>query len=406
MTSESRRMILAVTLSGLILFTWQAFFAPKNTVVPQTQNKIANQNNTSQTTAETPSNTTTSAGTETSSVQNNVKKSDYIPSAETLSKIGFEYRVTSNLTVDKVINPRAVYSITETTGSEHPFRIQAVNGPNVSDLRLNLKNDGERITGNDPNLGIKFVGSISDDGKLYISLKSDKKYSYRILFQSAEKELSYSQKRSYVFYTKEVDRVTVGSDDDGEGTLNWSGVDYNYHLLSFVNANPGPARYKTFTQGEVSMSQVDYINSTNNFDGYVIFAKKNYDNLAKLGDNLQLSVDFGFFGIIAVPILRGLQFFYKYVPNYGISIILLTILIRLLTFPLQFKSFKSMKKMQDVQPELQKIREKFKDDPQRLQRESMDLFKKAGANPLGGLFTVTYANANPRSFLSGTLQCN
>lgn len=56
----------------------------------------------------------------------------------------------------------------------------------------------------------------------------------------------------------------------------------------------------------------------------------------------------------------------------------------MLTFPLQYKSFKSMKKMQVIQPELTKIREKFKSDPQKLQQETMALFKKAGANPLGG----------------------
>jgi len=88
--------------------------------------------------------------------------------------------------------------------------------------------------------------------------------------------------------------------------------------------------------------------------------------------------------ILAVPILSGLKFFYKLIPNYGVAIILLTLLVRLLMYPLQHKSYKSMKKMQEVQPELTKIREKFKDDPQKLQMESMALFKRAGANPLGG----------------------
>ncbi|MFN8369987.1 MAG: membrane protein insertase YidC [Bacteriovoracaceae bacterium] len=82
--------------------------------------------------------------------------------------------------------------------------------------------------------------------------------------------------------------------------------------------------------------------------------------------------------------LRTLQFFYKHFPNYGLAIILLTIFVRLLTFPLQYKSFKSMKKMQVLQPELAKLREKYKADPQKMQKETMDLFKRAGANPLGG----------------------
>jgi YidC/Oxa1 family membrane protein insertase len=86
--------------------------------------------------------------------------------------------------------------------------------------------------------------------------------------------------------------------------------------------------------------------------------------------------------------LRALQFFYSLIPNYGIAIILLTLAVRTLTFPLQFKSFKSMKKMQVVQPELQKLKEKYKDDPQRMQRETMELFKREGANPLGGCFPL------------------
>jgi YidC/Oxa1 family membrane protein insertase len=88
--------------------------------------------------------------------------------------------------------------------------------------------------------------------------------------------------------------------------------------------------------------------------------------------------------VLAVPMLHTLQWFYKYIPNYGLAIIILTILIRLITFPLQWKSFKSMKKMQKIQPDLQKIREKYKDEPQKLQSETMELFKRAGANPLSG----------------------
>jgi YidC/Oxa1 family membrane protein insertase len=92
----------------------------------------------------------------------------------------------------------------------------------------------------------------------------------------------------------------------------------------------------------------------NDFSAFVFFSKKNYDDLKALGDNLHLAVDFGFFAVVAVPILRGLQMFYKLIPNYGIAIILLTILIRTLMFPLQYKSFKSMKKMQQLTPEINK----------------------------------------------------
>ncbi|MBT5094515.1 MAG: membrane protein insertase YidC [Halobacteriovoraceae bacterium] len=130
------------------------------------------------------------------------------------------------------------------------------------------------------------------------------------------------------------------------------------------------------------------VQPTTTFNGYFLYAKKNYDQLKKIGDNLDLTVDFGMLAIIAIPILRGLQYFYTWVPNYGVAIIFLTLLLRLVTFPLQYKSFKSMKKMQVVQPQLAKLREKYKDDPPRMQKETMALFKSAGANPLGGCFPL------------------
>ena len=166
-----------------------------------------------------------------------------------------------------------------------------------------------------------------------------------------------------------------------DGNINWIGTDFNYHLFALVFGKETPARYKTTEAGQM---YVEIPNASKEFSGDLVFTKKNYDELIALGDNLHLSVDFGFFAILAVPTLRALQFIYKFIPNYGIAIILVTILIRLITFPLQYKSFKSMKKMQLIQPELTKIKEKYKDEPQKMQKETMDLFKKAGANPLSG----------------------
>jgi YidC/Oxa1 family membrane protein insertase len=116
----------------------------------------------------------------------------------------------------------------------------------------------------------------------------------------------------------------------------------------------------------------------------LLYVKKEYNYLTAMGRDLKHAVDFGFWGFFAELILRGLQFFYSLIPNYGMAIIFLTFVVRLITFPLQYKSFVSMKKMQIIQPELTKLKEKFKDDPMRMQKESMELFKRSGANPLGG----------------------
>ncbi len=95
-------------------------------------------------------------------------------------------------------------------------------------------------------------------------------------------------------------------------------------------------------------------------------------------------VDFGWFGGLARMILQVLSFFYSLVKNWGISIILLTLFVRLLLFPLVLSSHRSMELMKTLQPEIKKVREKFKKDPQRMNREIMALMKTHKANPLGG----------------------
>lgn len=93
-------------------------------------------------------------------------------------------------------------------------------------------------------------------------------------------------------------------------------------------------------------------------------------------------MEFGMWRWVCYPILWLLDFFNSLIPNYGIAIILLTILVRLLFWPLTHKSTVGMKKMQEIQPKMKEIREKFKDNPQRLQQETWQLYRDAKVNPM------------------------
>ncbi len=118
------------------------------------------------------------------------------------------------------------------------------------------------------------------------------------------------------------------------------------------------------------------------------FTPKRLDALKKVEPTLDLAVDLGFFTIIAYPILKILLFIHKYVGNYGIAIIILTILIKLLTFPLVVKSMKGMKKMAEFQPKMKALQEKHKDDKAALNMEMMALMKQSGYNPMAGCFPM------------------
>lgn len=113
-----------------------------------------------------------------------------------------------------------------------------------------------------------------------------------------------------------------------------------------------------------------------------------YDKLWGTDLNLRSSIDFGFFGIFGKPLFLLLHFFYQYIPNWGVAIIILTVLIRLLFFPLNHKSLKAMKKMADLAPEIEKLKKKYGKDPQKLQEEVMKLYTQAGANPLSGCLPI------------------
>jgi YidC/Oxa1 family membrane protein insertase len=111
---------------------------------------------------------------------------------------------------------------------------------------------------------------------------------------------------------------------------------------------------------------------------------KDIDILKSQGNSLVQSLDLGWFTVIAKPLLYTLKFFYSYVGNYGIAIIIVTIILKALFFPLTHKSYKSMKDMQKIQPKMAALKEKFKDDRDAMNKAVMELYREHKVNPLGG----------------------
>jgi len=120
------------------------------------------------------------------------------------------------------------------------------------------------------------------------------------------------------------------------------------------------------------------------FEYFLFFGPKELDILKAENHQLEKAIDFGFFQILSKPLLQVLTFFYGFLHNYGLAIILLTIIIKILFWPLTHKSYASMKSMQKLQPEMQKLRERFKSDKERLNKELMALYKEHRVNPMGG----------------------
>ena len=374
--NDQKSMFLAVILSGLVLISWQVFFPPQKVIQENVQKIEAKESAHTKEKKEEQN----AGGLRQKISQNKSVVSEII----TLKNNGYEVAIENNFSVHSFFSPNQQIENFEQITGKKPFKLQVfLEDGRIVDLNLAIKKGlrGNSFDAVDDELGISLIGVLDEDGKLVFSLTSKTPYRYRLFYNSKEDSLGTRRIRQYVIHTKDTDFFDVGSTEVSEGRVRFVGISHYYHLFAIAFDEPIIAKYQSFSDGRLF---VDIAVPTQSFKGDIVFTKKNYDDLIKLGNKLELSVDFGFFGILAIPILRGLQFFYKYFPNYGIAIILLTLVIRLLTFPLQFKSFKSMKKMQVVQPELQRLKKKYADDKQKMNQEMMSLFKKKGANPLGG----------------------
>ena len=115
---------------------------------------------------------------------------------------------------------------------------------------------------------------------------------------------------------------------------------------------------------------------------------KDQSRLQEIAKGLDLTVDYGFLWWLAQPLFVLMTLIHSALPNWGVAIIGLTIIVKLLLYPLSAASFRSMAKMRRLQPEMLRLKERFGDDRQKFSQAMMELYKKEGANPLGGCFPI------------------
>ncbi|PCI37313.1 MAG: hypothetical protein COB53_06825 [Elusimicrobia bacterium] len=120
------------------------------------------------------------------------------------------------------------------------------------------------------------------------------------------------------------------------------------------------------------------------------FGPKGYTHLKTLGVGLEDSVSFGWFKDIGRFTLNVLHYFHGFTNNWGWAILFLTVCLQVVMFPLTYKQYKSMAIMKKIQPEVTRVQQKWKSDPTRMQKEMMAVYKKHGANPLGGCLPLVF----------------
>ncbi len=170
------------------------------------------------------------------------------------------------------------------------------------------------------------------------------------------------------------------------GTISWAGFGYTYFLFALLPDN-GAQHQLSIRQSGNSLIAA-FSGPAGNPAGssqYAMFiGPKDLDTLKLVGKELERSIDFGYFAFIAIPFLYVLHFFHRFTGSYGIDIIFLTILMKILLAPLTHKSMVSMKQMQKLQPQMERLKERFKDDKEKLNKEIMEMYRRNKVNPLGG----------------------
>ncbi len=366
MGSEQKNALFAVVLSGLILFGWQFYFSPQKGGIAPVGPAVNMADSVS------PSSPTT--------IQ--TKDGPIEPGAVSNFKVAsgdVTVEFDSHMTVTNFENKQAAFSFSDTVESKKPMRAEFDFGKGFQTLNFVATTETNKF--HDPEYNITLIVVPDTNGFPTFTFSAPQDFKYRFVFTSVKKKLENSQQRFFAIYTDELKQYSVGDDDNGDRAIKWAGIDFNYHLFAMYFNTESSLIYKNAADGTFEMFSNKPVKT---LEYHLVFVKKEYTYLTALGHSLKGSVNFGWWGIFAVWILKGLQFFHKFTPNWGLAIILLTLAIRLIMFPLQYKSTVSMKKLQLIQPELTKIREKHKEDPQRLQKESMELFKRSGANPVGG----------------------
>jgi YidC/Oxa1 family membrane protein insertase len=185
---------------------------------------------------------------------------------------------------------------------------------------------------------------------------------------------------------KSIDDVTKGI--NVEGDVGWVAVSGKHFLSAMAFTDGKGKKLVTRSDGSSITVEVDVPVAREagafHVGASVFLGPKEVSRLKKLGVGLEKAVDFGWFWFVAIPLLQCLHLFHQLTNNYGIDIILLTLIIKVAFIPLTHKSFSSMKQMQRLQPQMVKIREKFKNDREKLNKEVMELYKRNKVNPFGG----------------------
>jgi len=404
-----KRTMIALLITIVLLFFFQMYFTPKQQ--PEQQAPQAKSDQQAQTKTDQPAQPKTGGGVQQAKKETpkpaEVKASQRFIAETPLLKISFsdlgggidsvkltQYKETVKEKKDKeLFEDIKPYSYL-------PRVFKTANGATVTDGTI-FKPDRASVTVKDKPETIIFSGTLTDgkrvrkiytlypdkytvDMKVEVEATETDKAMVDFTVISGTIDNSYVFKGPFTYNGKKLEQVeTIEKDTPVDKTYTYAGFDEGFFAFIWIPSDD--SRFpltilKTNTNVPVLRMSMDKGMAT----GRLFFGPKQSEILKSLDVNAQKIVDFGWFDIIAKPLIWALNMMNKVTHNYGIDIIILTIIIKIIFYPLTVKSSTSMKKMQKLQPKVVKLKEKYADDKAKLNQEMMDLYKREGVNPMGG----------------------
>jgi len=431
---ENRNVIIAVILSTAILIGWSMYFENPDEAQRkrlEIQGKTETQTNIQK--PETPQ-TGKILPTKAISRSDALKESDrvFIENSNLSGSISLRGALIDDIilknyreTLDKNSKPIVVLSPKKSVDG---YFVESGWATTKSDIKVPDNNsvwqirEGKKLTPSSPvtlewnnREGVVFSKKIEVDDKYLFkiteTIRNEKSKTIELFhYSQITKNTKPNTENFYILHEgligvvdKNLKEETYSSIEEGKktytGKSGWFGITDKYWMSAII-----PESGKSF-KGEYSFANSYKANfiiseptianpqkSTSNTLKIFIGAKEvypidNYTEKEKI-DRFDLSIDWGWFYFITKPLFFVIDYIFKIVGNFGVAIIILTLLVRILFFPLNNYSFKSMAKMKVLQPEMLRIKELYKDDMKRTQQEMMALYKREKVNPLSGCLPI------------------
>lgn len=196
---------------------------------------------------------------------------------------------------------------------------------------------------------------------------------------------------------EEIKTKNIASEGSYSGRIAWVACEDQYFVSAIMPQDVSEANMRlSLTSDEIL--ETTYVDpagpvapqTERTYRYKLYFGPKSLEALGRLGSELGQILDFGFFDIIAKPLLHAMNYMHRLIPSYGIAIIIITVIVKLLFWPLSNKSYKSMSQMKRLQPKMKELRAKYKDDKKMMNQELMNLYKVYKVNPLGGCLPMVF----------------